>query len=233
MVKVLIAADNENYCLLLVNYVIKCYENLKVVGIVTNGKKAVATIEGTKPDVILLYIRMTYLSVIEIMEYLKNVEYYSPQIVFISGDAERIKRFKEIKTAHRLVKKSTSFESMLDTIMNIVLSIEDGRKKDTIDGFLRKLNFCNTNVGYKYINASIYLAYIEPELLDNLERKLYNKVAQMFEVTPMKVKWNIQKAINSTWRYSDEKIICEILDIKDGRKPTAKYIIEKLSSKIN
>lgn len=232
MVNVLICDDNKAFCLALVNYVLKFNKNLRIADIVTNGKDAINSINELRPEIILLDIKMPYCSGLEVLSYIKNIDEYEPRIIFISGDIGGIAELNNSKEKYLLIEKGTSFDNILRVISNIEREIESSRINKYVDDFLKKINFNITSIGFKYLKKAILLAYEEPCLLDNMENNLYEKIASVYNVSNKKIKWNIQKLINSMWRYSVEEQICDIFEIKDKRKPTAKLIIEKVCSNI-
>lgn len=232
MVNVVIADDNKEFCIALVNYVIKYNNDIRIADIVTDGNKAINTINEIRPEIILLDIKMPYFSGIEVMKKIKLINNYHPKFIFLSGDVSGIMELNKLNEEYMLIEKNTSYEQILIILNEIVNELNVENKKREIEDMLNLLNISRTSLGYKYLAQAIYMILSEGLDVDNLENGLYKKVADNYEVSVLNIKWNIQKAVNSMWRYSEEKGICELLGIKDNRKPTPKLIISALSSKI-
>lgn len=232
MINVLIVDDNKSFCLALVNYVLKYSPTLRIADIATNGKQAIKSINELHPDILLLDIKLPYISGIDIMKYVQKQHNYSPKIIFISGDVAGIKELNHSCGEYMLIEKSTAFSNILTILSNIANNIEDSKKILKIQNMLNELGFNRTNIGYKYLTDSIFLAYLHPHLLINLEKNIYHELSKKYNVSLANIKWNIQKAINSMWRYSNEKFVLEELNIKNKIKPTAKLIISVLISKL-
>ncbi len=232
MVNVVIADDNKEFCIALVNYVMKYNNDIRIADIVTDGNKAINTINEIRPEIILLDIKMPYFSGIEVMKKIKLINNYQPKFIFLSGDVSGIMELNKLNEEYMLIEKNTSYEQILIILNEIVNELNVENKKREIEDMLNLLNISRTSLGYKYLAQAIYMILSEGLDVDNLENGLYKKVADNYEVSVLNIKWNIQKAVNSMWRYSDEKGICELLGIKDNRKPTPKLIISVLSSKI-
>lgn len=232
MVNVVIADDNKEFCIALVNYVMKYNNDIRIADIVTDGNQAINTINEIRPEIILLDIKMPYFSGIDVMKKIKMINDYQPKFIFLSGDATGIMELNELTEDYVLIEKNTSYERIMAILNEIVNAFNIENKKRKIEEMLDLLNISRTSLGYKYLTQAIYMILFEASNTDNLENGLYKKMADNYEVSVLNIKWNIQKAVNSMWRYSDEKSVCELLGIKDNRKPTPKLIISVLSSKI-
>lgn len=105
---------------------------------------------------------------------------------------------------------------------------------------LRSLNFYLFNIFFKLSNAicneyctalkdvlslSAICMLKENDIEDFNMDFVYDCIAQKNRVSTRKVKWNIEKSINSMFRYSNNSKILSIFPEYDGRKPTPKYAI--------
>jgi len=171
MTNVLIVDDNKAFCLALVNYVLKYSPNLRISDIATNGKQAVKSIKELHPDILLLDIKLPYISGIDIMKFVQKQSNYSPKIIFISGDIGGISKLNSSLGEYVLIEKNTSFSNILRILNNIAENIEESKKIIKIENLLAELGFNRTNIGYKYLTDSIFLAHFSPSMLTNLEKK--------------------------------------------------------------
>lgn len=86
------------------------------------------------------------------------------------------------------------------------------------------MGFNISSIGTAYLIETIIALYENNWRLLDIE-KAYTLVANKYETNTMKIKWNIEKAINSMYKCSNEQMLVEIFPEYDGRKPSTKYAI--------
>ena len=97
---------------------------------------------------------------------------------------------------------------------------------------LSNFDFNVQSKGYKYLVECIKSCYIAPYLLNSLDKKLYPYISNHFiDTTPLKIKWSVEKAINSMYRYTDKKILEKFFS--NSKKLSPRYFIETILSIIN
>lgn len=77
----------------------------------------------------------------------------------------------------------------------------------------RLLHFLGTPAnmkGHNLIRSAIVLVYYNEEYLDNITRKLYPAVAEMYNSNVYRVEYNMRNAIGATWNRGDIDNIVEI-----------------------
>ena len=100
-------------------------------------------------------------------------------------------------------------------------------KKD-IENELSCFNFNKNSKGYKYLIDCLNLCFYEPNLLNNMENKLFCRVSQENNIKNNKeIKWSIQKALTSMERYTNTTAILRYFPYT--KNPTLKTFISEIS----
>ena len=89
--------------------------------------------------------------------------------------------------------------------------------------------------GYQYLRYAVKLAINEPDLVNNITKKLYPSVAEHFLTTPSKVERAIRHAIEVAWSRGKIENINAIFGIKiygKGDKPTNGELIALVADKL-
>jgi len=78
------------------------------------------------------------------------------------------------------------------------------------------------------------IVYLYENHIDTFSMKdIYSRLSQKSEVSIRNIKWNIEKAINSMYRFSTNENLFKIFPNYDARKPTPKYIISMALYELN
>ena len=89
--------------------------------------------------------------------------------------------------------------------------------------------------GYQYLRHAVKLAINEPDLVNNITKKLYPSVAEYFSTTPSKVERAIRHAIEVAWSRGKIENINAIFGIKiygKSDKPTNGELIALVADKM-
>ncbi|MBR1747292.1 MAG: hypothetical protein IJ735_03660 [Clostridia bacterium] len=89
--------------------------------------------------------------------------------------------------------------------------------------------------GYQYLRHAVKLAINEPDLVNNITKRLYPSVAEHFETTPSKVERAIRHAIEVAWSRGKIENINAIFGTKiygKGDKPTNGELIALVADKM-
>ena len=141
----------------------------------------------------------------------------------------------------RVVYKPYSLNDLTAELKNLLFSPERikvmGNK--TVDERLSNI-FIRAGIppqikGYQYLRHAVKLAINEPDLVNNITKKLYPTVAEHFETTPSKVERAIRHAIEVAWSRGKIENINAIFGIKiygKGDKPTNGELIALVADKL-
>ena len=113
-------------------------------------------------------------------------------------------------------------------------STSDEKIKEFVFKELSKFNFRQYTKGFKYLLESICICIENTELLDNLSRNVFPKIAERYnEKSVYNVKWCIDQVIKTMYNNTDMNIICKYFRIEENLKPSLKFIVYTIVCKYN
>lgn len=199
MLNVLIADDNIDYAINLMNYINEDNNVARVCNIAKDGKKAIDILNNENNiDVILLDYQMPIYNGQEVLEKIQNKDKYVDSCISISGEIESVIKMRQCDLVHSILFKTLSMEDIKNRIMQLVEYKEDIRKNENIDKKILNeilfLRYNNSLKGTKYLIDTIRYVYDNRDYLDNLEKFVYPKVAQKYNEKLCNIKCRIGKS---------------------------------------
>ena len=101
----------------------------------------------------------------------------------------------------------------------------------TTQEILNNLNITSNYKGYNLITEAVDIVLEDETTLDNVVEKVYNKVAEINNISKVSVERNIRTAIAHSWNVAPHRCN-KVLDYKCEKPPHAslfiKLIVEKL-----
>lgn len=120
MVNVLIADDNVDYAVNLMNYINDKNENIKVCNIAKDGKETLDILNNnTSIDIILLDYKMPFYNAEQILYRIKNKEKYLHSCIIISGEIELVSNLKENDLIYSIIYKTISMNEIIRKINEV------------------------------------------------------------------------------------------------------------------
>lgn len=117
MINVVIADDNMEYAINLMNYINNKTKNIKVCGIAKNGKEAVEILNMRKDiDIVVLDYKMPLYNGQEVLERIKNKEKYVDSVIIISGEIESTIQLSKEKMIYSVIFKGIGIEKIVNKI---------------------------------------------------------------------------------------------------------------------
>ena len=111
--------------------------------------------------------------------------------------------------------------------------MEEKRIKELIKHELNKFEFIRTSMAYRYLIDSIFICIKDPNAIDNLNKNVYTMVAKKHKaLSYMNVKWCIEQAIRTMYNNTNSKTMSKYFNLKENIKPSIKYFIYTIVSKI-
>lgn len=238
MVNVLIADDNVDYAINLMNYINEKNENIKVCNIAKNGKETLEILNlKDNIDVILLDYKMPFYNGEQVLEKITNKKKYEDSCIIISGEIESVINLRKNELIHSIIHKTTSMNEIIRKINELFEYKESIKKskilKNKITEELLYLGYDISHKGTQYLIKTIdYIATNPNKDLEKLERNIYPKIAYIYNDSVHNVKCRINNA--TTIMYCN----CEIEKLKKyfhfdiDTKPKVKTIINTIIRKI-
>lgn len=232
MISLLIADDNKDFDINLFNSIKKHNDKISVVGISVDGLDTYKKIKLLKPDVVLLDVQMPILNGFQVLEKLVAEKIDIPKIILVTAHYELLSSYNSSNLIYGILLKPIDYCSLNKTLDSIIQEKHSDKNYDKIINILSNFDFNVKGKGYKYLVECIRACMNFPYLINNLEKKLYPYIANQFiDATPSKIKWSIEKSINSMYRYTNKKILDEFFP--NSKKLSPRFFIETIISKIN
>lgn len=112
--------------------------------------------------------------------------------------------------------------------------MEDKQIKDFISNELLNFQFKRCSKGFRYLCEVILLCIKDVDLLDNLTKNVFPKIAKKYnEKSLYNVKWCIEQVIKTMYNNTEISILCNYFKIEESIKPSLKFIIYTIVCKYN
>ncbi len=260
--RVLIADDNQDFSRTLSSY-INAQEDMEIVALAKDGNEAVDMIMADSPDVVLLDVIMPHLDGLGVLEKVNTLEESKrPVCIMLSAvgqdkitqkaislgadyyvvkpfDIELlIKRIKEIKF-HKPNQGSNYFITREIKPQYIELSADGSKKEENLEALV-------TNVihevgvpahikGYQYLREAIMMVVNDIDVINQITKSLYPKIALKYNTTPSRVERAIRHAIEVAWGRGQQEAVENIfgytISASKG-KPTNSEFIAMIADKL-
>ena len=259
---VLIADDNTDFSQTLANY-IQSQEDLEVIGIAKDGEEAVEMITNVTPDVALLDVIMPHLDGIGVLEKLNmlNID-KKPMCIMLSAvgqdkitqraislgaeyyvvkpfDIELlIKRIKELKN-YRPEENTNGFygREIKPRYVDIPLKGENTQEhlEALVTNIIHEVGVPAHIKGYQYLREAIIMVVNDIDVINQITKSLYPKIAHKFGTTASRVERAIRHAIEVAWGRGDQKSVENIFGYTISAvkgKPTNSEFIAMIADKL-
>ena len=260
-ISVLIADDNQDFSHTLASY-INSQEDMEVMAIAKDGNEAIDIIANTTPDVALLDVIMPHLDGLGVLEHINMItNEQKPICIMLSAvgqdkitqkainlgaeyyvvkpfDIELlIKRIREIKMYKP--GQGNSFITRETKQQYIDLSASESKKQENLEALV-------TNVihevgvpahikGYQYLREAIMMVVNDIDVINQITKSLYPKIASKYNTTPSRVERAIRHAIEVAWGRGQQEAVESIfgytISASKG-KPTNSEFIAMIADKL-
>ena len=221
--------SNFIYPIILINII-----TIKVINITSDGESTINEYLKYQPDILILDLNMPNKDGIEVLETLctlNTTEAKKCNIIVVSGKLSQY-TFKYVSKIYQVFQKPFDLPAILDSIYEIyeINNNKPNCRKFCEDTFLQ-LGFNFTSIGTKYLIDSILYLY-DNNISNFSMNDIYKEISIRNNTSFRNIKWNIEKSINSMYRFSRKEDLLEFFPYYDERKPTPKYIISMLLYKL-
>lgn len=93
---------------------------------------------------------------------------------------------------------------------------------------LNNFKFNRTSLGYKYLKIAIRLGIQDEYLIDDLNNRLYEKMQDKLGVNKRRIKWNIEKSIETMYINTNMNYVKHYFYIEENENVTPKLFITTL-----
>lgn len=263
-ITVLIADDNQEFSMTLATY-LKNQDDMIVVGRAKDGNEALDMISNFTPDIVLLDVIMPHLDGIGVLEKLSLIkmnkkpicimlsavgqdkitsravelgaEYYVVKPFDIDLLISRIRELKNYKPSQN--NNFISKESQITKSQYIAISNGKEKKEENLEALV-------TNVihevgvpahikGYQYLREAIMMVVNDIDVINQITKSLYPRIANKFSTTPSRVERAIRHAIEVAWGRGQQDVVENIFGYTISAakgKPTNSEFIAMIADKL-
>jgi len=254
-IKIVIADNNRELCETLSD-LINIQEDMEMAGVAFDGVEALQVIERCKPEVLILDITMPYLDGIGVLERLAEFNERPIVIVLTAFEQESmIQRLISLGATYYMVKPfdaATLFERIRQFVSgrtptrkmkedSFTYTPNNNRREKTVNELELEVSrlFHEMGIpahfrGYSYLREAIIIATQEVEVLGNITKNLYPRIAAKYRSTPSGVESAIRHTIEVGWERGNSEFMDEFFgfDSQKGRFPTTASFIAKIADKL-
>ena len=263
-ITVLIADDNQEFSMTLATY-LKNQEDMVVVGRAKDGNEALDMIPNLMPDVVLLDVIMPHLDGIGVLEKLNMIKMNKrPICIMLSavGQDKITRKAVELGAEYYVVKpfdiellitRIRELKNYRPTQNNNFISRDMSQPKQqyieiqkTPDKKEDNLEALVTNVihevgvpahikGYQYLREAIIMVVNDIDVINQITKSLYPKIAGKFSTTPSRVERAIRHAIEVAWGRGQQDVVENIFGYTISAakgKPTNSEFIAMIADKL-
>lgn len=232
---IIIADDNLEFSTNVCNYLKSFDLNINIISTVSNGKELLNVLYKQEVNLVILDLKMPELSGIDVLKELSGFHKTNFKVLIISGENKLLNEIsiKYYNIIYKILVKPVSLRDLYTTVKEIIIEKELINNLDKkVELILSNFNFNRNSIGYEYIVKSIIRGVEDETLLQNIQLKLYNIIANEFNKTSYHIKWSIQKCISSMRKHTDSEIVnsffpyCSNVTSKVFIKGICKYIKE-------
>ena len=261
-ISVLIADDNQEFSHTLSNY-INAQDDMEIIGMAKDGTEAVEMIVNIQPDVVLLDVIMPHLDGLGVLERVNTMNSNKrPICIMLSAVGQDkvtqkaitlgaeyyvvkpfdieilIKRIREIKF-FKPNQESNNFITKDAKQPYIDISNKNGNKEENLEALvtniIHEVGVPAHIKGYQYLREAIMMVVKDIDVINQITKSLYPKIAYKFNTTPSRVERAIRHAIEVAWGRGQQEIVEKIfgytISASKG-KPTNSEFIAMIADKL-
>ena len=260
--KVLIADDNQDFSRTLSSY-INNQDDMEVISIAKDGNEAVEMIANNNPDVVLLDVIMPHLDGIGVLEKINTLKIVKrPVCIMLSAvgqdkitqraislgaeyyvvkpfDIELlIKRIRELKN-YIPTQRANSFIAREPKVKYVELPENAEKTRENLEALvtniIHEVGVPAHIKGYQYLREAIIMVVNDIDVINQITKSLYPKIASKFNTTPSRVERAIRHAIEVAWGRGQQEAVENIfgytISASKG-KPTNSEFIAMIADKL-
>ena len=236
MYNLLIIEENPNKIRIILNYIARKFEDIRICNIEYSVENCFNILKTTEIDIIIIDLENNQNTEIDLIKYIeKNKLYRYKKSIIV-----KVRRFrqKEINKTNQYILSYISKINEIEKVLKEFITKKGDRIytdeiKDKIHKELIKLNYNYSYKGTKYLEENILEIYkMNINFEGNLEKKIYPIIAEKHQKKMDTIYGNIKFATNHMIMDCKEEKLNQYLGYSYFEKPKVKEIIFKVLSKI-
>ena len=260
-ITVLIADDNQEFSRTLATYLTN-QEDMEIIGIAKDGLEAVELIKEKDPDVAILDVIMPHLDGLGVLEKVNissnlnkkpicimlsavgqdkitqraitlGAEYYVVKPFDIELLIQRIREIKNFRPSRQL--ELVAKDSVRKPYINVTSTKAENNLEALVTNIIHGVGVPAHIKGYQYLREAIMMVVNDIEVINQITKTLYPKIAIKYETPPSRVERAIRHAIEVAWGRGQvdlmENIFGYTISASKG-KPTNSEFIAMIADKL-
>ncbi len=223
------------------------FAGFRVIGSSGDGEEGLELIKKFNPDFIVMGIVLKNYDGFMVLEKLRDMKYQGKILVISSFTNEvSVNRAMSLGVSYYLAKpfKPQLLQSRMRELQegkptNYVESVAYERKVNHLDERISKI-FISVGIpphikGYQYLREGVKMAVNDPDVINNITKKLYPKIGEKYDTSASKVERAIRHAIEVAWNRGRIESINTMLGIRafiGNEKPTNGEFIALIADKM-
>lgn len=238
MVNILIADDNIEYAINLMNYINEKNKNIKVCNITKDGKETLEILNYTDNiDVILLDYKMPFYNGKQVLDKISDKNKYTDSFIIISGEIETVIKLRNNEMVHSIIYKTIDMNEIIKRINELIEYKESIKQskiiKNKIIEELLYLGYDISHKGTKYLAEAIeYMALNQNNNLEKLEKDIYPKIAIPYKESVHNIKCRINNATNVMYCKCEIEKLKKYFRFDVDAKPKVRTVIDTIINNI-
>lgn len=223
-------------------------EGFEVVGCATDGISAITAIADKKPKVLITGLVLSGYDGLSVISKIKEMGLQTKVIVLSALCTDEIIAKTVNVGADYFMAKPYNFSVLKERINSLfdekVDVVQMNYTKDnfhtiSLEEKISKI-FINVGIpphikGYGFLREGVKMAVEDPEIINNITKKLYPSIGEKYNTTPSKVERAIRHAIEVAWNRGRIEAINNILGVRayiGAEKPTNGEFIALVADKM-
>ncbi len=223
-------------------------EQFEIIGMANDGTKGFSLLCEKKPDIVILSLVLPGLDGLGVISQIRQMNLPTKIIVLSALCREEIISRAMRDGANYFMTKPYNFSVLRQRLIELDVKEEEeslssnvvvNRQRTSLDEKISKI-FINVGIpphikGYSFLREGVKMAVNEPEIINNITKKLYPMIGEKYSTTASKVERAIRHAIEVAWNRGRIESINTILGVRayvGAEKPTNGEFIALVADKM-
>lgn len=220
-------------------------QDFEVVGCANEGISAITEIEQKRPNFLITDLVLMGYDGISVISKVRQTKIATKIIVLSALMSEEIVARTMSAGADFFMAKPYNFGALLERMKGLEEKIERAHKEGeafheiSMEEKISRI-FINVGIpphikGYSFLREGVMMAIKEPEIINNITKKLYPSIGEKYKTTASKVERAIRHAIEVAWNRGRIESINSILGVRayiGQEKPTNGEFIALIADKM-
>ena len=222
--------------------------SFKVIGSSTDGIKAITEVAERKPDIFITELVLKGYDGLVVINKIKELSLGVKIIVLSAMNSEEVVYASTKAGANYFMSKPYNFPILEKRLIEICEGRDKQKDLNNASGVFHKISleekiskiFINVGIpphikGYSFLREGVKMAVEDPDVINNITKKLYPSIGEKYQTTASKVERAIRHAIEVAWNRGRIDNINAILGVRayiGAEKPTNGEFIALVADKM-